>query len=58
MIQSFTVLLTVLFIGLKLIGVIKWSWWIVISPIWIVGVIGILFGLALVVGWKIWGSKV
>ena len=58
MIQSFTVLLTVLFIGPKLIGVIKWSWWIVISPIWIVGVIGILFGLALVVGWKIWGSKV
>lgn len=28
-------LLTVLFIGLKLGNVIDWSWWWVLSPIWI-----------------------
>lgn len=28
-------LLTVLFVGLKLTGHISWSWWWVVSPIWI-----------------------
>jgi len=28
-------LLTILFIGLKLGGVIDWSWWWVLSPLWI-----------------------
>lgn len=28
-------LLLVLFIGLKLGGIINWSWWWVLSPIWI-----------------------
>lgn len=32
---GFTGLLTLLFIGLKLGGVINWSWWWVLSPIWI-----------------------
>jgi hypothetical protein len=32
---SFSGLLTVLFIGLKLTGAITWSWWWVLSPIWI-----------------------
>ena len=27
-------LLLVLFVGLKLAGVISWSWWLVLSPIW------------------------
>lgn len=27
--------LTLLFIGLKLDGVLDWSWWWVLSPIWI-----------------------
>jgi len=30
---SFPTLLTVLFIALKLCGVIDWSWWWVLSPI-------------------------
>jgi len=30
-----TGLLTILFIGLKLTGYIAWSWWWVLSPIWI-----------------------
>jgi hypothetical protein len=34
--KSFTLeLLTVLFIALKLTGVIDWSWWWVLAPIWI-----------------------
>jgi fatty acid desaturase len=32
---SFVTLLAILFIALKLIGVITWSWWWVLSPIWI-----------------------
>ena len=32
---GFTGLLTVLFIGLKLTGHITWSWWWVLSPLWI-----------------------
>lgn len=36
---DFTDALTLLFITLKLIGVINWSWWWVISPLLIEGVI-------------------
>lgn len=32
---GFTGLLTILFIALKLTGVIAWSWWWVLSPLWI-----------------------
>jgi hypothetical protein len=32
---GFAGLLAILFIGLKLGGVIDWSWWWVLSPIWI-----------------------
>jgi len=45
---GFTGLLTVLFIGLKLGGVIDWTWWWVLSPMWITLVItaAILIGAA------------
>lgn len=33
--SPFLSLLAVLFIGLKLTGYITWSWWWVLSPIWI-----------------------
>jgi len=45
---GFTGLLTIVFITLKLTHVIDWSWWWVLSPIWIsLGIIGaiILFAL-------------
>lgn len=32
---GFVGLLTILFIGLKLTGFIDWSWWWVLSPLWI-----------------------
>ena len=38
----FSVLLTVLFIGLKLTGYISWSWVWVLSPLWIGLAIGLL----------------
>lgn len=37
--------LAVLFIGLKLTGYIDWSWWIVVSPLWV----PFVFGLVLLV---------
>jgi len=42
---GFLGLLTILFIGLKLGNVITWSWWWVLSPIWIT----ILAAIAIVV---------
>jgi len=39
---GFTGLLTILFIGLKLGNVIDWSWWWILSPLWIVGALGLL----------------
>ena len=40
---GFTGMLTILFIGLKLGGVISWSWWWVLSPIWISLLVILLF---------------
>ena len=53
---SLPTLLTVLFIALKLCGIIDWSWWWVLSPIpitlgIILGVLTIAFG-AMYVGKK------
>lgn len=42
---GFTTLLLILFITLKLCGVIAWSWWWVLSPFWIPLVIALVFGL-------------
>lgn len=45
---GFAGLLTVLFVGLKLTGHIDWSWWWVISPIWISIIFVILLVLFLI----------
>lgn len=52
----FASILTLLFIGLKLGGAIGWSWWWVLSPLWIsaLGVIAVvLFAIlvAVLVAW-------
>jgi len=39
---GFTGLLTIVFITLKLLGYISWSWWWVLSPIWIPAIVGIV----------------
>jgi energy-coupling factor transporter transmembrane protein EcfT len=41
----FVSLLTLIFVTLKLIGKIDWSWWWVLSPIWIPLVIAIVLFL-------------
>lgn len=47
---GFTGLLTIAFIVLKLTNFIKWSWWWVLSPIWIVGsIIIIVLAILLIV---------
>lgn len=43
---GFVGLLTIVFITLKLTGFINWSWWWVLSPIWIVSLL--LFVLVLI----------
>lgn len=37
--EGFPGLLTIAFIVLKLTGAIAWSWWWVLSPLWIVFVV-------------------
>lgn len=40
-----TVPLTMLFVALKLFGVLSWSWWAVTSPIWGPIVFSVAFGM-------------
>ena len=42
---SFSGLLTVAFVVLKLCGIINWSWWWVLSPAWISVGITIIIGI-------------
>ncbi|KAB7765369.1 hypothetical protein [Xanthomonas sp. LMG 12461] len=42
---GFVGLLTIVFIVLKLTGYIAWSWWWVLSPVWISSLIAILIVL-------------
>lgn len=47
---DFTGALTILFVGLKLGHVIDWSWWWVLSPLWIAAAFAVLvLGVVLVV---------
>ena len=50
---GFVGMLTVLFVGLKLTGFIDWTWWWVLSPVWIatifVVIALIIYGIVL---WK------
>lgn len=50
---GFCGLLTVLFIALKLTGYISWSWWWVLSPLWI----GFALILAVVAAIAYWASR-
>ncbi len=43
------ILLTVLFVGLKLTGYITWSWFWVLSPIWIDIALAILIIIAVII---------
>lgn len=47
-------LLGLLFIALKLIGVIAWSWWWVLAPVWMPPLVVVLFilGLTIEILWE------
>lgn len=47
-------LLTVLFIGLKLCGVITWNWFLVLAPLWAIPVFFILaaIGVCILAAYK------
>jgi hypothetical protein len=47
---SFLGLLTLLFIALKLTGFIDWSWWWVLSPLWIPTSIALLIFAIMLIG--------
>lgn len=50
--------LTLVFVILKLTGAIAWSWWWVLSPLWIsAGLAIIFFLLFLVVGYILLGKR-
>lgn len=50
---NFGELLLLMFIGLKLTGHIGWSWWWVLSPIWIfLGLAGIVLVIWLIICWR------
>ena len=51
----FTKALTLLFIALKLTGYIAWSWWWVLSPMWISW--GVAMGVSLIAAWVVASRK-
>ena len=55
------IILTIVFLVLKLCGVITWSWWWVVSPIWISWCIVILvvalFAIFFPVAFRDWWRK-
>lgn len=46
--MGFTEVLTIIFIVLKLLGVISWSWWIVLLPEIVMAVIYVIMVLSVV----------
>lgn len=53
---SFAGLLTVLFVGLKLTDNIDWSWWWVLSPLWISTLLAFAILLP-IIAWLIWDDR-
>lgn len=53
---GFSGMLTIAFIVLKLMNVIDWSWWWVLSPLWITFLLGLVI-TAIVLAIVIWIKK-
>lgn len=52
--MSIASVLFVLFLALKLLGVITWSWWWVTAPLWI----GVIVWVIVVIGVLVIASKI
>jgi hypothetical protein len=50
---GFSGLLTIVFIVLKLIGKIDWSWWWVLSPLWIGAAVALAVITVAVILWRV-----
>lgn len=50
---SFAGVLTIVFVVLKLVGVINWSWVWVLSPIWISWIVALVIIISVVILWKL-----
>ncbi|QOH56214.1 hypothetical protein [Rhodococcus rhodochrous] len=50
-------ILTIVFVVLKLVGVIDWSWWWVLSPLWISAALGVVVFVILLVTFKAIGRR-
>lgn len=55
---GFGSLLLLTFIILKLVGVIDWSWWWVLSPIWISAALLLTISVLLFVLYRIFKNKI
>lgn len=53
---GFVGLLTIVFIVLKLTGVVDWSWWWVLAPIWITSIL-VIIGVGIFAIVYIWVNK-
>lgn len=53
---GFAGLLAIVFIVLKLTGVITWSWWWVLSPLWISALIAVVI-VAISVVFHMWADR-
>ena len=51
---GFTGLLTIVFVVLKLTGYITWSWWWVVSPLWVSVLVGVLVLVAFAIGFVVY----
>ena len=49
---GFSGLLTVLFVGLKLTNYINWSWWWVLSPLWMTTALALVIFIIMFIGMK------
>ena len=54
--MSVSTVLALIFVTLKLCKVIDWSWWWILSPVWITAGIAIL-GLIVIAIWELSDSK-
>jgi len=53
---GFAGLLTIVFITLKLIGKIDWSWWWVLSPLWISAALVLIIILIMFICYSLWAG--
>lgn len=54
---GFVGLLTIVFITLKLTNYIDWSWWWVLSPLWISGILVLMVVITIISTVSIFSSK-